>query len=60
MNIIGGEAEDITAEMLRTIERHVQEFSPFDVYARSLREYFTHKELSAGDWEKSQSAALEF
>jgi superfamily II DNA or RNA helicase len=50
-----GEAEDITLELLRTVERHVQEFTPFDVYARSLREYFSHKELSAGEWEETRS-----
>lgn len=49
------EAEDVTLEMLRTVERHIQEFTPFDVYARSLWEYFTHKELTAGEWEKHHS-----
>ncbi|WP_380874288.1 helicase [Sphingomonas sp. DBB INV C78] len=49
------EAEDVTPEMLRTVERHIQEFTPFDIYARSLLEYFAHKELSAGEWEKQQS-----
>jgi superfamily II DNA or RNA helicase len=49
------QAEDVTPELLRTIERHVQEFTPFDVYARSLKEYFSHKELTAGEWEKTKS-----
>lgn len=50
------EAEDVTPEMLRTVERHIQEFTPFEVYARSLWEYFTHRELTAGEWEKHESA----
>lgn len=50
------EAEDVTPDMLRTVERHMQLFTPFDVYARSLREYFAHKELTAGEWEKHESA----
>lgn len=49
------EAEDITLEMLRTIERHIQEFSPFEVWAQSLNEYFRRREISAGDWERTQS-----
>jgi phosphatidylserine/phosphatidylglycerophosphate/cardiolipin synthase-like enzyme len=50
------EAEDVTPEMLRTVERHIQEFTPFDIYGRSLWEYFAHKELTAGEWEKTRSA----
>lgn len=49
------EAEDVTPAMLQTVERHIQEFSPFDVYARALWEYFSHKELTAGEWEKHDS-----
>jgi superfamily II DNA or RNA helicase len=50
------EAEDVTPEMLRVIERHVREFSPFEIWARSLHEYFSHRELTAGEWEKTESA----
>jgi len=34
------EAEDVTAEMLRVIQRHVKEYSPFEVYAKALFEFF--------------------
>src|ERR1700683_4563586 len=34
------EAEDVTPQILRTIERHIKEYSPFEVYARSLQEFF--------------------
>jgi len=49
------EAEDVTPEVLRTIERHTREYTPFDVYARSLQEYLRSHEMSAGDWEEQHS-----
>lgn len=49
------EAEDVTADILRTIERHIENFSPFEIYAHSLREYFRRRDLTAGDWEKNES-----
>ncbi|HFD87707.1 MAG TPA: helicase [Gammaproteobacteria bacterium] len=48
-------AEDVTPEILRTIERHTREYTPFEVYARSLQEYFRSHEMSADDWEREQS-----
>jgi hypothetical protein len=50
------EAEDVTPEILRIIERHIQTFSPFEVWAQSLREYFRRREITAGEWERTQSA----
>jgi superfamily II DNA or RNA helicase len=49
------QAEDITTDVLKTIERHIQEFTPFDVWAQSLREYFRRREISAGEWERDHS-----
>lgn len=43
-------AEDVTPEILRVIERHIREFTPFEVYARSLHELFGQQELSDRDW----------
>lgn len=48
-------AEDVTLDMLRVIDRHIQTFSPFDVYAHSLRELFRDREYSASEWEKHGS-----
>ncbi len=48
-------AEDVSTEVLRTITRHTAEFKPFDVYARALHEFFRGRELTAGDWDESQS-----
>ncbi|MFL5243135.1 MAG: helicase-related protein [Gemmataceae bacterium] len=45
------EAEDVSPEILRVIERHVREYTPFEVYAKALQEYFKGHEMSAGEWE---------
>jgi len=44
-------AEDVSPEILRTIERHTREYSPFEVYAKSLQEFFRGHEMTAGEWE---------
>jgi superfamily II DNA or RNA helicase len=49
------EAKDVTPDILKTIERHTREFTPFEVYARSLQEYFRSHEVSVSDWEKASS-----
>ena len=49
------EAEDITPEILRVIERHIQSFSPLDVWAQSLSQYFQRREISTGEWERGAS-----
>lgn len=48
-------AEDVTPEILRVLERHVAEYSPFDVYAKGLCEYFRGHEMTAGAWELARS-----
>jgi superfamily II DNA or RNA helicase len=49
------EAEDVTLEILKTFERHVREYLPFEVYARSLQQYFLGHEETASEWEKDGS-----
>lgn len=49
------EAQDITEEILKVIERHTKDYSPFEVYALSLKEYFKGHETTSDEWEKSQS-----
>lgn len=49
------EAEDVSVEVLETIERHTKEYRPFDVYARSLQLYFAGHEETATEWEKNTS-----
>ena len=43
-------AEDVTSEILRTIERHTALYSPFDVYARALHEFFRRHEMTDYEW----------
>lgn len=49
------EAEDVTPEILKTFQRHIHEYEPFDVYSRSLQQYFLGHEESASEWEKQSS-----
>lgn len=49
------EAEEVTPEILKVIQRHMQEFSPFEVYMKSLFEFFQGHEMTAGEWERTQS-----
>ncbi len=49
------EAEDITEDILKVIERHTRDYSPFEVYTLSLQEYFKGHETSSDEWERSES-----
>lgn len=48
-------AEDVTPDILQIIERHTREYRPFDIFAKSLQEFFKGHELTAGEWEQSKS-----
>lgn len=49
------DAEDVSAELLKVIERHTRDYLPFEVYAKALQEYFRNYEETAGDWERNLS-----
>ena len=49
------EASEVKAELLRTIERHLKEYSPFTVYAKALHTYFRGREKPADEWEENES-----
>jgi len=49
------EAEDVTADILRTIERHTREYLPFDIYTKALHEFFRGHEMTASEWEDNTS-----
>lgn len=49
------EAEDVTSDILRTFERHTRAYSPFEVYCRSLQQYFLGHEETVTEWEESSS-----
>ena len=48
-------AEEVTDDVIRVVERHIREFTPFEVYAKALFEYFRGHEVTASEWENSQS-----
>ncbi len=54
------QAEDVTPEILRVIERHTREYSPFEVYSKSLQEFFRGHELTATEWESFQSKMFSY
>lgn len=49
------DAEEVSADILRVIERQVAEHRPFDVYAKALSEFFRGHELTASEWERHES-----
>jgi SNF2 family DNA or RNA helicase len=49
------DAVDVSDEVLKTIERHIRPYQPFEVYAKALQQYFKNLEMTAGAWEKTQS-----
>ncbi|MCX5862135.1 MAG: helicase-related protein [Deltaproteobacteria bacterium] len=49
------EAFPLSEDILRVIERHTREYSPFEVYAKALQEYFRSYEMTPSEWEQSES-----
>jgi superfamily II DNA or RNA helicase len=44
------EAHEITDEIFKVIERHTKEYTPFEVYAKALQEFFRAHEMTADEW----------
>lgn len=53
-------AEDITEEVLKVIERHTRDYTPFEVYAKALQEYFRGHEMTDNEWEQTKSSMYPF
>lgn len=49
------EATEVTDAVVEAIERHTRQYSPFDVYAKALKEFFRGHELTASEWDESRS-----
>ena len=49
------QATDITDAILTTIEKHCKEYSPFDIYMRSIFELCKNQEQSISEWEENVS-----
>lgn len=46
---------DISEAVLSIIEKHCKEYSPYDVYLRSMFEYFKTREETISEWENNDS-----
>ena len=49
------EGQEITDALLKAIENRCKEFSPFDVYMRSMYELFKTRESTVSEWEQHES-----
>lgn len=49
------EAKEATDALIETIERHTRLYSPFEVYAKALQEFFRGHELTATEWDETRS-----
>ena len=49
------DAVDVSADVLKVIQRHSQPFTPFDVYAQALRSMFGELEPTASEWDRYHS-----
>lgn len=46
---------DITEAILKVMEQHCKDFTPYDVYLRSMVEYFRTREKTISEWEQNDS-----
>jgi superfamily II DNA or RNA helicase len=49
------EASEITDAIIATISRQIQLYTPFDIYAKALQEFFRGHELTATEWDETKS-----
>ncbi len=49
------DATAVTDAILQTISRHTHLYTPFDVYAKALQEFFRGHELTASEWDETRS-----
>ena len=49
------EAREVTEAVIETISRHTHLYSPFDVYAKALQQFFRGHDLTATEWDETRS-----
>ena len=49
------EAEDVTEDLLKVIEKHLHEYTPFEVYAKALHEFHRGHQITSTEWEQNES-----
>jgi superfamily II DNA or RNA helicase len=52
------EAEDITPDILRTVERHTRPRTPFEIWFKALHEFFQGRELEPDAWDAERSVVF--
>ena len=48
-------ASDVSEAVITTIDRQVQPYPPFDVYAKALQQFFRGHQVTATEWDENQS-----
>ncbi len=48
-------AEDITSDILQTMERHTRDYTPFEIWFKALDEFLRGHELTPDEWDKNNS-----
>ena len=54
-NNMWDKAELLNESVLKVVEKHIKEYTPFDVYLRSMFEYYKSREQSVSAWEQKDS-----
>lgn len=49
------DASEVTDAVIATIARQTHQYTPFDVYAKALQEYFRGHELTSTEWDETRS-----
>lgn len=49
------DASEVTDAVITTIARHTHLYTPYDVYAKALQEFFRGHELTATEWDETRS-----
>ena len=49
------EAKEITDDIIKTVSRHTHLYTPFEIYAKALQEFFRGHELTETEWEETRS-----
>lgn len=51
-------AQDVTPEILRTIQRHTKPYTPFEIWFKALDEFFRGRELEPDVWDEHRSVVF--
>ncbi len=47
--------QDISADVLKELQRHTRDYTPFEIYVKALMELVGNREMSLSQWEQTQS-----